>query len=61
MGEVGFAASFFEWFAEEGRRAYGEHIPAPSVGKQIVTVREPAGVVAVITPVHFLQVSYDYF
>ncbi|XP_065581480.1 uncharacterized protein LOC136040955 isoform X2 [Artemia franciscana] len=53
MGEVGFAASFFEWFAEEGRRAYGEHIPAPSVGKQIVTVREPAGVVAVITPWNF--------
>lgn len=52
-GEVTFAASFFDWFAEEGRRCYGDHIPAPVDGKRLLTVREPVGVAALITPWNF--------
>ena len=52
-GEVNFAASFFEWFAEEGRRAYGDQIPAPLDGKQLITLRQSVGVVALITPWNF--------
>lgn len=52
-GEVGFAASFFEWFAEEGRRQYGETIPSPAPSKRLVTVRQPVGVAALITPWNF--------
>lgn len=52
-GEIAFAASFFEWFAEEGRRAYGEVIPPPQADKRLLTVRQPAGVAAAITPWNF--------
>ena len=51
-GEVAFSASFFEWFAGEGRRNYGDVIPAPLAGKQLLTLREPMGVAALITPVN---------
>jgi succinate-semialdehyde dehydrogenase / glutarate-semialdehyde dehydrogenase len=52
-GEVAYAASFFEWFAEEGKRAYGDVIPSPNPHAKIVVTREPVGVVAAITPWNF--------
>lgn len=53
IGEVSYAASFIEWFAEEGKRAYGKTIPAPKNGNQILTFKEPVGVIAAITPWNF--------
>jgi succinate-semialdehyde dehydrogenase / glutarate-semialdehyde dehydrogenase len=52
-GEIGYSASFIEWFAEEGKRAYGEVIPAHAADKRIVTLRQPVGVVGAITPWNF--------
>jgi len=52
-GEVGFGASFFHWFAEEARRAYGDNIPSPAPGVSFITVQEPLGVAAMITPWNF--------
>ena len=52
-GEIAYAASFLEWFAEEGKRAYGEVIPTHDKGKRIITLRQPVGVVAAITPWNF--------
>jgi succinate-semialdehyde dehydrogenase / glutarate-semialdehyde dehydrogenase len=52
-GEVLYAAGFIEWFAEEGKRAYGRTIPSPVVGKQLLTFKEPIGVVSAITPWNF--------
>ncbi|KAF2356788.1 Aldehyde dehydrogenase domain [Trinorchestia longiramus] len=52
-GEVAFAASFFQWFAEEARRSYGDVIPSPSGNKRLSTLRQPIGVVALITPWNF--------
>lgn len=52
-GEVAYAASFLEWFAEEAKRAYGDVIPSPSAQSKILVVREPIGVVAAITPWNF--------
>lgn len=52
-GEVGYAASFFEWFAEEAKRAYGDVIPSPNPNARIIVTREPVGVVAAITPWNF--------
>jgi succinate-semialdehyde dehydrogenase / glutarate-semialdehyde dehydrogenase len=52
-GEVGYAASFLEWFAEEAKRAYGDVIPSPFPNSKIVVTREPVGVVAAITPWNF--------
>jgi succinate-semialdehyde dehydrogenase/glutarate-semialdehyde dehydrogenase len=52
-GEIGYAASFLEWFGEEAKRAYGETIPSPFPGSRIVVVPEPIGVCAVITPWNF--------
>ncbi len=52
-GEVGYAASFFEWFAEEAKRAYGDVIPSPNPNAKILVTREPVGVVAAITPWNF--------
>ncbi|GAB2586176.1 NAD-dependent succinate-semialdehyde dehydrogenase [Dyella jejuensis] len=52
-GEVGYAASFLEWFAEEAKRSYGDVIPSPSPHSKIFVVREPVGVVAAITPWNF--------
>jgi succinate-semialdehyde dehydrogenase / glutarate-semialdehyde dehydrogenase len=53
QGEVMFAASFLEWFAEEGRRIYGETIPASAPNKRLMVIRQPVGVVAAITPWNF--------
>lgn len=53
MGEIAYGASFIEWFAEEGKRTYGETIPSPMPGRRIVTIKQPIGVVAAITPWNF--------
>ena len=52
-GEIAYSASFIEWFAEEGKRAYGEVIPSHAQDKRIVTLRQPIGVVGAITPWNF--------
>jgi succinate-semialdehyde dehydrogenase / glutarate-semialdehyde dehydrogenase len=52
-GEVAYAASFIEWFAEEGKRLYGDVIPQHQADKRILVIRQPIGVVAAITPWNF--------
>ena len=52
-GEVLYAASYVEWFAEEATRAYGDVIPAPVAGRRMTALKEPVGVVAAITPWNF--------
>ncbi|PKO86479.1 MAG: succinate-semialdehyde dehydrogenase (NADP(+)) [Betaproteobacteria bacterium HGW-Betaproteobacteria-12] len=52
-GEVAYGASFVEWFAEEGKRTYGESIPSPNADKRLLVVRQPIGVCAAITPWNF--------
>ena len=52
-GEVAYGASFIEWFAEEGKRVYGDVIPTFAGNKRIVVLKEPIGVVAAITPWNF--------
>ncbi len=52
-GEISYAASFIEWFAEEGKRIYGDTIPSYARDKRIVVIKEPIGVCAAITPWNF--------
>ena len=52
-GEIAYAASFIEWFAEEGKRLYGDLIPGHQADKRILVLRQPVGVVAAITPWNF--------
>ncbi|MBW6493753.1 MAG: NADP-dependent succinate-semialdehyde dehydrogenase [Burkholderiaceae bacterium] len=52
-GEIAYAASFIEWFAEEGKRIYGDTIPAQQGDRRIVVIKEPIGVCAAITPWNF--------
>jgi succinate-semialdehyde dehydrogenase/glutarate-semialdehyde dehydrogenase len=52
-GEIAYAASFIEWFAEEGKRVYGDTIPGHAPDKRIVVLKEPIGVCAAITPWNF--------
>lgn len=52
-GEISYAASFIEWFAEEGKRVYGDTIPAHQPDKRILVLKEPVGVCAAITPWNF--------
>jgi succinate-semialdehyde dehydrogenase/glutarate-semialdehyde dehydrogenase len=52
-GEVAYGAAYVEWFAEEAKRAYGDVIPEPVRGRKLVVVKEPVGVVALITPWNF--------
>jgi succinate-semialdehyde dehydrogenase/glutarate-semialdehyde dehydrogenase len=52
-GEIAYAASFIEWFAEEGKRLYGDVIPGHAPDKRILVLRQPVGVVAAITPWNF--------
>jgi len=52
-GEIAYAASFLEWFAEEGKRAYGDTIPAFASDRRVMVTREPIGVCAAITPWNF--------
>ena len=52
-GEIAYAASFLEWFAEEGKRVYGDVIPPHQADKRILVFKEPVGVCAAITPWNF--------
>ncbi len=52
-GEVIYAAGFLEWFGEEAKRVYGDVIPSPWPGRRIVTLKQPIGVAALITPWNF--------
>lgn len=52
-GEVAYAASFVEWFAEEAKRAYGETIPPVAADKRMLVIKQPIGVCAAITPWNF--------
>jgi succinate-semialdehyde dehydrogenase/glutarate-semialdehyde dehydrogenase len=52
-GEVAYGASFVEWFAEEGKRVYGDVIPAPGAGNRLMVLKQPVGVCAAITPWNF--------
>ena len=52
-GEILYAASFIEWFAEEAKRLYGDIIPGHQSDKRILVLRQPVGVVAAITPWNF--------
>ena len=52
-GEIAYAASFIEWFAEEGKRVYGDVIPGHQADKRLLVLRQPIGVVAAITPWNF--------
>ncbi|HUH58838.1 MAG TPA: NAD-dependent succinate-semialdehyde dehydrogenase [Candidimonas sp.] len=51
--EIGYAASFIQWFAEEGKRAYGDVIPSVAADKRLIAIRQPVGVCAAITPWNF--------
>ena len=51
--EVAYAASFLEWFGEEGKRVYGDTIPQPSTDRRILVLKQPVGVTAGITPWNF--------
>ncbi len=53
LGEVLYGASFIEWFAEEGKRVYGDVIPAPQADRRAIVIRQPVGVTAAITPWNF--------
>lgn len=52
-GEILYAASFVEWFAEEAKRTYGDTIPSPQVNQRITVIKQPIGVTAAITPWNF--------
>lgn len=52
-GEIAYGANYVEWFAEEGKRIYGDTIQPPSNDKRIVVIKQPVGVVACITPWNF--------
>ncbi len=52
-GEIAYAASFVEWFAEEAKRVYGDAIPSPAPDKRIFVIKQPIGVCAMITPWNF--------
>ncbi|NMG73617.1 NADP-dependent succinate-semialdehyde dehydrogenase [Aromatoleum diolicum] len=52
-GEIAYAASFLEWFAEEGKRVYGDTIPSKSADTRLVVIKDPIGVCAAITPWNF--------
>jgi succinate-semialdehyde dehydrogenase/glutarate-semialdehyde dehydrogenase len=52
-GEILYAASYVEWYAEEAKRINGETIPAPSIDKRMLVIKQPVGVVGTITPWNF--------
>jgi succinate-semialdehyde dehydrogenase/glutarate-semialdehyde dehydrogenase len=52
-GEIAYAASFVQWFAEEAKRVYGDTIPAASTDQRILVIRQPVGVCAAVTPWNF--------
>lgn len=53
QGEIAYAASFIEWFAEEGKRIYGDVTPTNASDRRLLTIKQPVGVVAAITPWNF--------
>lgn len=53
QGEIRYGASFIEWFAEEGKRVYGDIIPSPSAHQRLFVIKQPLGVVGAITPWNF--------
>ncbi|KAJ2637465.1 hypothetical protein GGF40_002346, partial [Coemansia sp. RSA 1286] len=52
-GEVTYGASFIEWFGEEAKRAYGDVVPSPMANTRMVVMKQPVGVVGIITPYNF--------
>ncbi|HZJ94679.1 MAG TPA: NADP-dependent succinate-semialdehyde dehydrogenase [Thiopseudomonas sp.] len=52
-GEIAYGASFLEWFAEEGKRAYGDTLPSPNSSARLMVIKQPVGVCAAITPWNF--------
>jgi len=56
-GEIAYGASYVEWYAEEGKRAYGDTIPQASNDKRVVVVKQPVGVVACISPWNWHNLS----
>ena len=52
-GEIIYGASFIQWFAEEAKRTYGDTIPTPAGNKRIMTIKQPIGIAAAITPWNF--------
>ncbi|MBV8658647.1 MAG: NADP-dependent succinate-semialdehyde dehydrogenase [Burkholderiales bacterium] len=52
-GEIVYSASFFEWFAEEAKRIYGETIPSPWADRRLLAIKQPIGVTAAVTPWNF--------
>lgn len=52
-GEVGFSASYVDWFAEEARRTYGDMVPSPWADRRVMVTKQPVGVIAAITPWNF--------
>jgi succinate-semialdehyde dehydrogenase / glutarate-semialdehyde dehydrogenase len=52
-GEIAFAAAYVEWYAEEGKRLYGDVIPSPQADRRLIVTKEPIGVCAAITPWNF--------
>ncbi|WP_010271583.1 NAD-dependent succinate-semialdehyde dehydrogenase [Paenibacillus senegalensis] len=53
LGEMGYANSFVSWYAEEGKRVYGQTVPASAPDKRILVMHQPVGVIAAITPWNF--------
>jgi len=53
MGEIAYSASFIQWFAEEGKRIYGDVIPSTQINQRILVIKQPVGVVTAITPWNF--------
>jgi succinate-semialdehyde dehydrogenase / glutarate-semialdehyde dehydrogenase len=52
-GEIAYAAGFIEWFAEEGKRIYGDTVPSPWTDRRVVVIKEPIGICAAVTPWNF--------
>ncbi|KAK0141465.1 Succinate-semialdehyde dehydrogenase, mitochondrial [Merluccius polli] len=53
LGEIGYAASFLEWFSEEARRTYGDVVPSPLRDRKILLLKQPVGVASIVTPWNF--------
>ncbi|XP_039661781.1 succinate-semialdehyde dehydrogenase, mitochondrial isoform X1 [Perca fluviatilis] len=53
LGEIGYSASFLEWFSEEARRVYGDVVPSPAKDRKILLLKQPVGVSSIITPWNF--------
>ena len=56
IGEIAYAASYIEWFSEQGKRIYGDLIPQPSNDRRLLSIQQPIGVVSAITPWNYPSV-----